>query len=618
LSTPVVLWGGWPFFIRGWQSIINRRANMFTLITLGIGISYGYSVVAILFADMLPSAFGMKHGSPHVYFEGATMITTLVILGQILELKARTQASSSIKALLSLSPKTARLLNDDGSETDVELKHVRVGDKLRIRPGETIPVDGVVLTGLSTINESMITGEAIPVEKASADKLIGGTINQTGSLTMKATSVGYDTVLGQIIQLVSQAQRSQAPVQKLVDNVSAFFVPTIILIAVVVFFCWLIMGPEPSFMYAVLNSVAVLIIACPCALGLATPMSVMVAVSHGARAGILIKKAEALQILDTVNTIIVDKTGTLTEGKPRLKKIMALPGFDENEILQLAASIEHKSEHPFANAIVLGAIERELPITEATNFKSSTGKGIKGTVDSYTVCLGNKKIFSDLNIDIKPLELMGKAMQMDGSTVIFIAVDNKPAGIISIVDPIKNSAKKAIEYMQSKKINVVLLSGDNSATAQAVANMLGIDEVHADVLPSEKVEVVKSLQQEGRIVAMAGDGINDAPALAQANVGIAMGTGTDVAIHSASIVLVKGDLVGLLRAKKLAQAMMKNIRENLILAFGYNLLAIPIAAGLLYPFTGLLLNPMLASAAMSLSSISVIINALRLRYVRLY
>ncbi len=617
LASPVVLWGAWPFFKRGWHSVINRTPNMFTLISLGVGVAYGYSLMAALFPALFAKEFGMEHGTPYVYFEGAAMIVTLIILGQILEMKARSRTGSSIKALLELAPKRATLIKADGTETVIDIKEVKPGDHLRIHPGEKIPVDGDVLAGKSNVNESMITGEAMGVEKVTGDQLFGGTINQTGSLIMVATRVGKDTVLGQILDMVSEAQHSQAPVHKLVDKVSGAFVSAVIIIAAVTFFVWAFLGPSPALMYAVLNSVAVLIIACPCALGLATPMSVMVATGRGAIAGVLVKNAESLQTLEQVDTIVVDKTGTLTEGKPKVTDVLVLPGFTEDDILSLVAGVERNSEHPLATAIVSGAADKKLKMGEARNFQSWPGKGIRASVEQHIVLVGNDRLMTDCGISLEALVSDAQNFQADGKTAMFVAVDNKAAGIIAVADPIKQTSAKAIQLLMKENIKLVVLSGDNLKTVQAVGKKLGIEHIEAEVLPAEKIMAIKQLQNEGGIVAMAGDGVNDAPALAQADVGIAMGSGTDVAIHSAGIVLVKGDLMGIVRARKLSHGMMNNIRQNLVLAFGYNLLAVPIAAGVLYPFIGLLLNPMIASAAMSLSSVSVVLNALRLRKLEL-
>ena len=613
LATPVVLWGGWPFFERGWASLVNRSLNMFTLIAIGVGTAYGYSVVATLFPDIFPHAFRGHGGEPAVYFEAAAVITTLVLLGQVLELRARSQTSSAIKALLGLAPKTARRLRDDGTEEDIPLAHVQPGDRLRIRPGEKVPVDGVVLEGESAVDESMITGEPVPVEKIQGNRLTGGTVNGTGSLVMRAERVGNETLLAQIVRMVSEAQRTRAPIQRLADTVSAYFVPAVVLIAVLTFIVWALIGPEPRLAYALVNAVAVLIIACPCALGLATPMSIMVATGRGAMAGILIKNAEALEVLEQVDTLVVDKTGTLTEGKPHLVSVVALPEQDEIALLHLAASLEKGSEHPLAAAIIAGAHERGITEAAVQDFRSLTGKGVVGTVDGQTVALGNRALIDELHLGIGELAEQAERLRREGQTVMFVAVNGRAVGLLGVADPIKASAFEAIRMLHEDGIRIVMLTGDSRTTAEAVARQLGIDEVEAEVLPERKVEVVKRLQAEGRTVAMAGDGINDAPALAQAHVGIAMGTGTDVAIESAGITLVKGDLRGIVRARRLSRATMRNIRQNLFFAFIYNALGVPIAAGVLYPVFGLLLSPIIASAAMTFSSVSVIANALRLR-----
>jgi len=617
LATPVVIWGGWPFFERGWASIVNRSLNMFTLIAIGTGTAYVYSVVATLFPDLLPHAFRGHGGEPAVYFEAAAVITTLVLLGQVLELRARSQTSSAIKALLGLAPKTARRIRDGGSEEDIPLDQVQPGDRLRIRPGEKVPVDGVVLEGESAVDESMITGEPMPVEKAPGDRLTGGTVNGTGSLVMRAERVGSETLLAQIVRMVSEAQRTRAPIQRLVDTVSAYFVPAVVLIAILTFIVWALISPEPRLAYALVNAVAVLIIACPCALGLATPMSIMVGTGRGATAGVLVKNAEALEVLEKVDTLIMDKTGTLTAGKPRLTSVVALPGEDEAALLRLAASLERGSEHPLAAAIVAGAQERKITLSEAQEFRSITGKGVIGIVDGQTVALGNRALLEDLHIAVGDLPAQAEALRREGQTVMFVAVNGRAAGLVGVADPIKESAIEAIDLLHREGMRLIMLTGDSRTTAEAVARKLGIDAVEAEVLPEQKVEVVKRLQAEGHIVAMAGDGINDAPALAQAHVGIAMGTGTDVAIESADITLVKGDLRGIVRARRLSRATMRNIRQNLFFAFIYNALGVPIAAGVLYPVFGLLLSPMMASAAMTFSSVSVIANALRLRKVAL-
>ena len=612
LATPVVLWGGRPFFERGWNSILNRSLNMFTLIGIGTGIAYLYSVVAVFLPDLFPASLRGHGGQVPVYFEVAAAITVLVQLGQVLELRARSRTGSAIRALLGLAPKTARRLRDH-EEEDVPLDQVHPGDLLRVRPGERIPVDGVIVEGSGAVDESMITGEPIPAAKEPGSRVTGGTVNGTGGFIMRAERVGADTLLAQIVRMVSEAQRSRAPIQKLADIVSAYFVPTVVAVAVVTFFVWWTIGPEPRLAHAIVNAVAVLIIACPCALGLATPMSIMVASGRGATAGVLFKNAEALEILEKVDTLVLDKTGTLTEGRPRLITVVPQEGWDEGGLLRLAASLERGSEHPLAGAIVAGAGERGLPLTEAKEFRSITGKGAAAIVDGRKVALGNRALFEELNLPVDHLIERAEALRRDGQTVIFVAIDGKPAGLLGLADPIKGSTPEAIAALKRERIRTVMLTGDSRTTADAVARKLGIDEVIAEVLPEQKSEVIKRLQSERHRVAMAGDGINDAPALAQADVGIAMGTGTDVAIESADVTLVKGDLRGVVRAFRLSRATMRNIRQNLLFAFIYNVLGVPIAAGALYPFFGLLLSPMIAAAAMSLSSVSVIGNALRLR-----
>ncbi len=613
LATPVVLWGGWPFFVRGWQSVRTWNLNMFTLIALGVSVAWLYSVVALLFPDIFPPVMRREDGTVPVYFEAAALITALVLLGQVMELKARSNTNAAIKMLLGLAPNTARIVRDDGSEEDIPMEHVKPGDVLRVRPGEKIPVDGVAIEGSSSVDESMVTGEPIPVGKQEGDRLIGATVNGTGSLLMRAEKVGSDTLLSQIVRMVSEAQRSRAPIQKLADTVSGFFVPIVVLVAIVTFIIWKFWGPEPALAHAVVNAVAVLIIACPCALGLATPMSIMVGTGKGASAGVLIKNAEALEVMEKVDTLVVDKTGTLTEGKPRLVLAQAAAGSDENEMLRLAASLERRSEHPLAEAIVRGAEERGIEFADARDFASVTGKGVTGTVDGHKVALGNIKLMQDQGVE--PGELVGQADagRGQGQTVMFVAIDGRAAGLIGVADPIKESTPEAIRDLHREGVKVVMLTGDNRTTAEAVAARLDIDRVEAEVLPDQKAEIVKKLQAEGRIVAMAGDGINDAPALAQSHVGIAMGTGTDVAMESAGVTLVKGDLRGIVRARRLSRATMKNIRQNLFFAFIYNSLGVPVAAGILYPVTGLLLSPVIAAAAMSFSSVSVIANALRLK-----
>ena len=617
LATPVVLWGGWPFFARGWASIVNRSPNMFTLIALGTGTAYVYSVVAALAPGMFPESFRTHGGEVELYFEAAAIITTLVLLGQVIELRARSQTSSAIKALLGLTPKTARRLRDDGGEDDVSLDEVRPGDRLRVRPGERVPVDGVALEGTSAVDESMVTGEPIPVEKAPGSRVTGGTVNGSGGFVMRAERVGRDTLLAQIVRMVSEAQRSRAPIQRLADTVSAYFVPAVVAVALISAAVWGLLGPEPRMTYALVNAVAVLIIACPCALGLATPMSIMVATGRGAMAGVLIKNAEALEILERIDTLVVDKTGTLTEGKPRLASLVTAPGHSESDLLRLAASLERGSEHPLAAAIVAGAEERKLTLSAAKDFRSVTGKGVAGRVEGRTVVLGNHRLIQDLGVPIGDLAERADALRREGQTAMFVAVDGRIAGLVGVADPIKESTPEALRLLRESGVRVVMLTGDSRATAETVARKLGITEIEAEVLPDQKSAVVKRLQAEGRIVAVAGDGINDAPALAQAHVGIAMGTGTDVAMESADITLVKGDLRGIARARRLSQATMRNVRENLFFAFVYNALGVPIAAGVLYPVFGLLLNPIIASAAMSFSSVSVIFNALRLRRLAL-
>ena len=617
LATPVVLWGGLPFFARGWASIVNRSPNMFTLIAIGTGAAYLTSVVATLFPRIFPDTFRGHGGEVPVYFEAAAVITTLVLLGQVLELRARSQTSSAIKALLGLAPKTARRLVDDGREEDVAIDLVQVGNRLRIRPGEKVPVDGVVVEGKSFVDESMVTGEPIPVEKGPESRVIGGTVNGTGSLVMRAERVGSETMLARIVRMVGEAQRTRAPVQRLADRVSAYFVPAVLLVALLSFIGWSIFGPEPRMAHGFVSAVAVLIIACPCALGLATPMSIMVGTGRGAMAGVLIKNAEALEILEKVDTLVVDKTGTLTEGKPRVVTLETAGGQDESELARLAAGLELGSEHPLAAAIAKFADERGLKTTQAKAFESLTGRGVQGTVDGKPVAIGSLKLLQELGIDAGELAGRAETLRTDGQTVVFIAIDGRAAGLIGIADPIKESAADAVEALHSEGLRLIMLTGDSRTTAEAVARKLGIDEVRAEVLPEEKGEVVKRLQAEGHTVAMTGDGINDAPALAQAHVGIAMGTGTDVAMESAGVTLVKGDLRGIVRARKLSRATMRNIRQNLAFAFLYNALGVPIAAGLLYPFSGVLLCPMLASAAMTFSSVSVIVNALRLRSAEL-
>jgi Cu+-exporting ATPase len=617
LATPVVLWCGWPFFERGWGSIINRSLNMFTLIAIGVGTAYAYSVVATLFPEVFPHSFRSHGGEVGVYFDAAAVITTLVLLGQVLELRARSKTSNAIKALLGLAPKTARRVLDDRSEEDVPLERVKPGDRLRVRPGEKMPVDGVVIEGVTSVDESMVTGEPIPVEKTKGSKITGGTVNGTGSFIMRAERVGSETLLAQIVRMVAEAQRSRAPIQKLADIVAAYFVPAVVLVAVLTFIVWAIFGPEPAMAYALVNAVAVLIIACPCALGLATPMSIMVGTGRGATAGVLIKNAEALEVLEKVNTLVVDKTGTLTEGKPCLISVIPLGGQDESGLLYLAASLERGSEHPLAAAIVSGAEERGMKLADAREFRSITGKGVVGSVEGKRVALGNKKLLEELNVDPGHLWDQSEELRKDGQTVMYVVVEGVVSGLLGVTDPVKQSTPEAIRMLHEDRMTIMMLTGDNRTTAEAVARKLGIDEIYAEVLPEQKIEVVKDLQAKGRMVAMAGDGINDAPALAQAHVGIAMGTGTDVAMESASVTLVKGDLRGIAKARRLSQGTMRNIRQNLFFAFIYNVLGIPIAAGVLYPFFGMLLSPVIASVAMTFSSVSVITNALRLNRLQL-
>jgi Cu+-exporting ATPase len=616
LSAPVVLWGGWPFFVRGWQSLVTRSLNMFTLIALGTGAAFAYSVFAVLFPDALPH--GMRHGgAPPVYFEAAAVITALVLLGQVLELRARSATSGAIRALLGLAPKTARRLREDGSEEDVPLGHVQAGDRLRVRPGERVPVDGAVLEGTGAVDESMVTGESIPVEKGPEARVTGGTVNGTGGFVMRADRVGADTLLAQIVRMVAEAQRSRAPIQRLADLVSAWFVPAVVVVAAVTALAWGLFGPEPRLAYALVNAVAVLIIACPCALGLATPMSIMVGTGRGAQAGVLIKNAEVLETLEKVDTLVVDKTGTLTEGRPRLVSVVAAEGATEAEVVAVAAGLERGSEHPLAAAILAGAAERDLVPSTVSDFRSLTGRGVTGVVAGRRVALGNSRLLQELGVASGPLAARAEMLRADGQTVMFLVAGDAIAGILGVADPIKPSTPEALRLLQAEGLRVIMLTGDNRVTAQAVARTLALDDVVAEVLPEQKVEVVRRLQAEGRVVAMAGDGVNDAPALAQAAVGIAMGTGTDVAMESAGATLVKGDLRGIVRARRLSRATMRNIRQNLVWAFIYNVLGVPVAAGLLYPVFGLLLSPMIASAAMSLSSVSVIGNALRLRRVEL-
>jgi Cu+-exporting ATPase len=617
LATPVVLWGGWPFFVRAWQSIVNRSLNMFTLIGLGVAVAYLYSLVAACLPAVFPPAFHDLNGGVPIYFEAAAVITTLVLLGQVLELRARSQTGTAIRALLGLAPKTARVIDENGAETELAVDRIQVGFRLRVRPGEKVPVDGVVLEGVSSIDESMISGEPIPVEKQPGKRVTGATVNSTGSLVIRAEHVGSDTLLAQIVRMVSEAQRSRAPIQKLADIVAGYFVPAVIGVAIITFAVWAVVGPAPQFAHALVNAVAVLIIACPCALGLATPMSIMVAMGKGATAGVLFKNAEAIEFMRKVDTLVVDKTGTLTEGKPKLVSLHPAKGFDETTLLRLAASLERASEHPLAAAIVAGAESRGIPLSSAERFESLTGKGVKAYVEGATVLLGNRTLMEEAGIELGPLVEAAESGRTEGQTVIFIAVDGRAAGIIGVADPIKPTTREAIRQLHEDNIRIVMLTGDSRTTAAAVARELGIDDVVAEVLPRDKGQHVKHLQEQGYFVAMAGDGINDAPALAQAQIGIAMGTGTDVAMQSAGVTLVQGDLRGIVRARLLSRATMRNIKQNLFFAFVYNVLGVPIAAGVLYPAFGLLLSPMIAAAAMSFSSVSVVGNALRLRSVKL-
>jgi Cu+-exporting ATPase len=617
LATPTVLWAGWPFFVRGAYSLVSRHLNMFTLIGLGVAVAYGYSVAAQLFPGLFPPSFRSPSGEVGVYFEAAAFIVTLVLLGQVLELKARSRTGAAIKALLGLAPKTARRLLPDGSEEDVPLDQVMVGDLLRVRPGEKVPVDGVVREGRSAVDESMVTGEPIPVEKGPGDPLIGATVNGAGALVMQAQRVGAGTLLAQIVQMVAEAQRSRAPIQRLADLVAGYFVPTVVLVAALAFTAWALWGPEPRMAYAIVNAVAVLIIACPCALGLATPMSIMVATGKGATLGVLFKNAEAIEVLRQVDTLVMDKTGTLTEGRPKLVTVSPVPGQDAKTLLRLAASLERGSEHPLAAAIVRGARDQGLELTEAKAFQYFSGKGVTGEVDGHRVALGNRQLLADLGLDAGQVAAEAESLRQDGQTVMLAAVDGRVAGLLGVADPIKETTPEAVARLHQEGLRLVMLTGDSRTTAQAVAAKLGLDEVVPEVLPDQKAGKIKELQAQGRVVAMAGDGINDAPALAQAQVGIAMGTGTDVALESAGVTLVKGDLRGIVRARLLSRATMRNIRQNLFFAFIYNTLGIPIAAGVLYPHFGILLSPVIAAAAMSFSSVSVVVNALRLRRVRL-
>lgn len=617
LATPVVFWGGWPFFVRGYRSLRTMNLNMFTLIAIGVLVAWTYSVIALLMPHLFPPMMRIKDDLVHVYFEAAAVITTLVLLGQVLELRARSRTNAAIELLLGLAPNTARIVKSDGSEEDIALDEVQVGDTLRVRPGEKIPVDGVVVEGESNVDESMVTGEPVLVKKFAGEKLIGATINSKGTLLMQAQKIGSDTLLSQIIDMVLHAQRSRAPIQKLADVVSGYFVPAVIGVAVITFFIWWLWGPEPRLAYAVVSAVSVLIIACPCALGLATPISIMVSTGRGASEGVLIKNAEALEIMEKVDTLVVDKTGTLTEGKPKLVHVHVEEGFDEEELLRLAASLERASEHPLSEAIVRGAKEKNIELAKAEDFNSLSGMGVTGKVDEKTVAVGNAKLMESLNITASELSKHADTQRAEGHIVMFVAIDSKAAGLVAVADPIKDTTAEAIRDLHVEGITVVMLTGDNRTTAEIVAKKLGIDEVHADVLPDQKADIIKELVSKGSTVAMAGDGINDAPALALAHVGIAMGTGTDVAMESAGVTLVKGDLKGIVRARLLSRATMRNIRQNLFFAFFYNSAGIPIAAGLLYPFFGILLSPMIAAAAMSFSSVSVISNSLRLRNIEL-
>lgn len=617
LATPVVLWAGWPFFERAWASLQTRNLNMFTLIAMGTGVAWGYSVIATLMPDIFPAAFRASDGSVAVYFEAAAVITTLVLLGQVLELRARERTSGAIKALLNLAPKTARRIADDGSEEEVALELVVVGDRLRVRPGEKVPVDGVVEEGRSALDESMVTGESMPVTKTVADTVIGGTMNQSGALVIRTDKIGRDTMLARIVQMVAEAQRSRAPIQRMADQVAGWFVPAVLVVAAIAFVAWGIWGPEPRLAHGLVAAVAVLIIACPCALGLATPMSIMVGVGRGAGLGVLIKNAEALEHMEKVDTLVVDKTGTLTEGKPAVTRIIVSEGFEEEELLRIAAGVERASEHPLALAIVNAAMDRNIEIPSVSDFDSPTGKGAGGTIEGRRITLGNARFLGEAGIDTSSLATQADQLRTDGATAIFMGIDSMVAGVFAIADPVKSTTAEALTALRADGITVVMLTGDNRTTAEAVARQLGIDAVEADVLPDQKAAVVARLKQEGRIVAMAGDGVNDAPALATADVGIAMGPGTDVAMESAGVTLLKGDLNGIVRARELSKATMSNIRQNLFFAFIYNAAGVPIAAGVLYPFFGILLSPMIAAAAMALSSVSVVTNALRLNRVRL-
>ena len=616
-ATPIVLWAGWPFFVRAWQSLVTRNLNMFTLIAMGTGVAYVYSLAATFVPQIFPHAFLGHSGVPASYFEAASVITVLVLMGQVLELRAREATSGAIRALLDLAPKTARRVKEDGGDEEVSLDTVQVGDRLRMRPGDKVPVDGVILEGRSAVDESMVTGESMPVTKEKNSRVIGGTINKSGSFVMRAEKIGRDTLLSQIVQMVASAQRSRAPIQRLADQVSAWFVPTVIAVALLAFAAWAMFGPEPRFAFGLVAAVSVLIIACPCALGLATPMSIMVGVGRGAQSGVLIKNAEALERMEKIDTLVIDKTGTLTEGKPKVVAVKPAPEFDETKVLQLAASVERGSEHPLAAAIVAAAAERNLELSPVRDFDSPVGKGVIGVIEDKRLALGNARFLGELNIDTSALSAEAERLRGDGATAIFLAVNGKPAGVIAIADPVKPTTPDALRALAAEGIRVVMLTGDNRTTAQAVARRLGIAEVEAEVLPDQKSAIVEKLHREGRAVAMAGDGVNDAPALAAAEVGIAMGTGADVAIESAGITLLKGDLTGIVKVRALSRAVMRNIRQNLFFAFIYNALGVPVAAGVLYPIFGILLSPVIAAAAMALSSVSVVGNALRLRRVSL-
>ena len=617
LATPVVLWAGWPFFQRGWQSLLTRHLNMFTLIAIGTGVAWSYSVIATVVPQIFPSAFRMHDDAVAVYFEAAAVIVVLVLLGQLLELRARAQTGGAIRALLDLTPKAARRVRPDGSDEDVPIEKISVGDTLRVRPGEKAPVDGELIEGRSSVDESMVTGESMPVTKSVGSKLIGGTINQTGTFVMRAQKIGSDTMLAQIVQMVASAQRSRAPIQRLADQVAGWFVPVVLGVAAVAFIAWSVYGPEPRMAFGLIAAVSVLIIACPCALGLATPMSIMVGVGRGAQSGVLIKNAEALERFEKIDTLVVDKTGTLTQGKPSVTAVLAQPGVNEDELLRLAASLERGSEHPLAAAILAAARERKLKLSIARDFESPVGKGVTGTVDGKTLAIGNGKFFAEIGIVVTALDAQAETLRHNGATAVFVAIDGTVEGVLGIADPLKSTTQAAVEALRADNIRIVMLTGDNRTTAEAIARELGITEIEADVLPQDKSKIVERLREEGRIVAMAGDGVNDAPALAAADIGIAMGTGTDVAMESAGVTLLSGDLQGLVRARALSRATMGNIRQNLVFAFIYNAAGVPIAAGVLYPVFGLLLSPIIAAAAMALSSVSVIGNALRLRSMKL-